>query len=56
MIEEMEIKMRGAIQEVYFGKTKDILNDLRSINDLKTIRGQNAMQAQLLGKLQERKS
>ncbi len=54
MVEEMEIKMRGSIQEIYFGKTKDILNDLRSMTDLKTVKGQAAMQAQLLGRLQER--
>ncbi|KAJ3370874.1 hypothetical protein HDU91_005801 [Kappamyces sp. JEL0680] len=54
MVEEMEIKMRGTIQEIYFGKTKDILNDLRSLTDLKTVRGQNAMQAQLMGRLKER--
>ena len=43
LIEEMEIKMRATIQEIYFGKTKDILNDLRSMTDLKTVKGQNAM-------------
>jgi hypothetical protein len=35
--------MRATIQEIYFGKTKDILNDLRSMTDLKTVKGQNAM-------------
>jgi capping protein beta len=54
MVEEMENKMRGTIQEIYFGKTKDILNDIRSMTDLKTIKSQNAMQAALLGRLQER--
>jgi capping protein beta len=54
MIEEMENKMRATIQEIYFGKTKDILNDLRSLSDLKTIRTQAAIQAQLIGKLNER--
>jgi capping protein beta len=54
MVEEMENKMRGTIQEIYFGKTKDILNDVRSMTDLKTVKNQNAMQAALLGRLQER--
>lgn len=54
MIEDMEIKMRNTLQEVYLSKTKDILNDLRSMTDLKIVKTQNAMQAQLLGRLQER--
>lgn len=54
MIEDMEIKMRGQIQEVYFGKTKDILNSLRSITDLGTVKQQAQMQAQLVEKLKER--
>jgi capping protein beta len=54
MIEEMENKLRSTIQEIYFGKTKDILNDIRSITDLSIVKNQNAMQAALLGRLQER--
>jgi len=29
LIEEMENKMRNTLNEIYFGKTKDIVNDLR---------------------------
>ena len=29
MVEEMENKMRSTLNEIYFGKTKDIVNDLR---------------------------
>jgi capping protein beta len=54
MVEEMEIKMRNSIQDIYFGKTRDILNSLRSINDLNSVKNQNAIQAQLLGRLKER--
>jgi capping protein beta len=54
MIEEMENKLRSTIQEIYFGKTKDILNDIRSMTDLTIVKNQNAMQAALLGRLQER--
>lgn len=54
MIEDMENKMRATIQEIYFGKTKDIMNDLRSLTDLKTIKTQANMQAQLLSRLKER--
>ena len=31
LVEDMEIKMRNLLQEVYFTKTKDIVNDLRSM-------------------------
>lgn len=30
MVEEMELKMRNLLQEVYFGKAKDVVGDLRS--------------------------
>lgn len=29
MIEDMEFKLRNAIDQIYFGKTKDISNELR---------------------------
>jgi len=31
MVEDMELKMRNLLQEVYFGKAKDVVGDLRSI-------------------------
>ncbi|KAI9679983.1 MAG: F-actin-capping protein subunit beta [Caeruleum heppii] len=34
MVEEMELKMRNLLQEVYFGKAKDVVSDLRSIPSL----------------------
>lgn len=30
LVEDMEGKMRNMLQEVYFGKTKDVVGDLRS--------------------------
>jgi len=30
MVEDMELKMRNLLQEVYFGKAKDVVGDLRS--------------------------
>ncbi|KAI9894953.1 MAG: F-actin-capping protein subunit beta [Vezdaea aestivalis] len=30
LVEEMELKMRNLLQEVYFGKAKDVVGDLRS--------------------------
>jgi len=49
MIEEMEIKMRNLLQEVYFGKTRDIVYDLRSIDDLEKARRQRELQKELVG-------
>lgn len=56
IVEDMEIKIRGSLQDIYFGKTKDIVNDLRSYQDLTSVKKQQAMQAALLGRLQERNS
>lgn len=49
MIEDMEIKMRNLLQEVYFGKTKDVVNDLRSIPSLEQERKQREIQRELMG-------
>jgi len=49
MIEEMEIKMRGLLQEVYFGKTRDIVYNLRSVDDLEKARRQKELQKELAG-------
>ncbi|KAF9809431.1 hypothetical protein IEO21_07409 [Rhodonia placenta] len=49
MVEEMEIKMRNQLQEVYFGKTRDIVFDLRSIDDLEKARRQRELQKELVG-------
>lgn len=32
MVEDMELKMRNLLQEVYFGKAKDVVGDLRSMH------------------------
>ncbi|PPQ76449.1 hypothetical protein CVT26_012961 [Gymnopilus dilepis] len=49
MIEDMEIKMRNLLQEVYFGKTRDIVYDLRSVDDLEKARRQRDLQKELVG-------
>ncbi|KAJ3136528.1 hypothetical protein HK101_003997, partial [Irineochytrium annulatum] len=54
LIEDMENKMRNSLHEIYFGKTKDISNDLRSILSLADARKQATIQAELVGKLQLR--
>ena len=40
-----------AAQEIYFGKTKDIVNDLRSIRSLADTKAQNDVTAELVAKL-----
>jgi len=30
MVEDMEIKIRNTLEQIYFGKTKDIVNELRN--------------------------
>lgn len=54
MVEDMEIKMRNSLQVIYFGKTKDITNDLRSINSLTDAKKQASIQSELIGRLQAR--
>jgi len=54
MIEEMEIKMRNLLQEVYFGKTRDIVYDLRSVDDLERARRQKELQKELVGSFTKR--
>jgi capping protein beta len=34
LVEDMELKMRNLLQEVYFGKAKDVVGDLRSLQSL----------------------
>ncbi|EKD19187.1 uncharacterized protein L3040_009371 [Drepanopeziza brunnea f. sp. 'multigermtubi'] len=34
LVEDMELKMRNLLQEVYFGKAKDVVGDLRSLGTL----------------------
>jgi capping protein (actin filament) muscle Z-line, beta len=51
MIEDQEIKMRNLLQEVYFGKTRDIVYDLRSVEDLEKARRQRDLQRELVGSL-----
>ena len=54
MVEEMEMKMRHQLRDVYFGKTKDTVNDLRSIDSLTETRKQQQIQKEIMAKLQER--
>lgn len=55
MVEDMELKMRNSLQEVYFGKTKDIVNDLRSLGSLEESRNQARIQKEIVERLNSRK-
>jgi len=54
MIEDMENKMRSTLNEIYFGKTKDIVNDVRSVGSLSTEKSKMQMQKDLAAALANR--
>lgn len=54
LIEDLEFKMRHSLQEIYFGKTKDIVNDLRSVQSLGEREKLAEVQRELAQKLQEK--
>ncbi|SPC63398.1 probable CAP2 - F-actin capping protein, beta subunit [Ustilago sp. UG-2017b] len=49
MIEDMEAKMRNQLQEVYFGKTRDVVSHLRSTQSLEKERKARDLQKELMG-------
>ena len=49
IVEDMENKMRNLLQEVYFGKTRDIIFDLRSAESLLQEKMQRELQKELAG-------
>lgn len=54
MVEEMENKIRNTLNEIYFGKTKDIVNGLRSCQSLADQRQQAAMKQDLAAAILKR--
>lgn len=51
MVEDMELKMRNLLQEVYFGKAKDVVGDLRSLQTLSESNRDRATQRELIGSM-----
>jgi len=49
MVEEQELKMRNLLQDVYFGKTRDVVHDLRAIESLEKAKRQRELQKELVG-------
>ncbi|XP_058802174.1 F-actin-capping protein subunit beta [Phymastichus coffea] len=54
MVEDMENKIRNTLNEIYFGKTKDIVNGLRSVQPLADQKQQAALRQDLAAALQRR--
>ena len=54
LIEDMEGRMRNAIQEIYFGKAKDVVGDLRSIGPLAEVNRQRATQKEVFSSMASR--
>ena len=51
LVEDMELKMRNLLQEVYFGKAKDVVGDLRSLGNLKEREGERKVQMEVVGSM-----
>ena len=56
LIEEQEIKMRNLLQEVYFAKTRDVVNDLRSLRGNKEEGARKGLQGELVGLLRGKRA
>lgn len=54
MVEDMENKIRNTLNEIYFGKTKDIVNGLRSVQPLAEQKQQVALRQDLADALRRR--
>ncbi|USW54687.1 Putative F-actin-capping protein subunit beta [Septoria linicola] len=51
MVEDMETRMRNLLQEVYFGKAKDVVGDLRSIQPLSEAEKDRAAHREVIDKM-----
>ncbi|KEY65176.1 hypothetical protein S7711_08284 [Stachybotrys chartarum IBT 7711] len=51
MVEDMELKMRNLLQEVYFGKAKDVVGDLRSVGSLSEGARDREAQREIIGSM-----
>lgn len=51
LVEDMELKMRNLLQEVYFGKAKDVVGDLRSIGSLSESQRDRETHRELIGSM-----
>ncbi|KAI0147583.1 F-actin-capping protein subunit beta [Xylariaceae sp. FL1272] len=51
LVEDMELKMRNLLQEVYFGKAKDVVGDLRSVGSLSESARDRDAQRDIIGSM-----
>lgn len=51
LVEDMELKMRNLLQEVYFGKARDVVGDLRSIGSLSETAKEREAQKDIIGSM-----
>ncbi|TPX08917.1 uncharacterized protein E0L32_009621 [Thyridium curvatum] len=51
LVEDMELKMRNLLQEVYFGKLKGVVGDLRSVGSLSEGQRDRDAQRELIGSM-----
>ncbi|KAI2615615.1 F-actin capping protein, beta subunit [Hypoxylon sp. NC1633] len=51
LVEDMELKMRNLLQEVYFGKAKDVVGDLRSVGSLSEGARERETQKEIIGSM-----
>lgn len=51
LVEDMELKMRNLLQEVYFGKAKDVVGDLRSLGSLSEGQRDREAQREIIGSM-----
>ena len=52
LVEDIELKMRNLLQEVYFGKAKDVVGNLRSVGSLSEGQRDRETQRELIGSMQ----
>jgi len=55
MVEDMEIKLRTTLEQIYFGKTKDIANQLRNVMSANVKQQQEEMQKAIGGAIGKKK-
>ncbi|PHH69830.1 hypothetical protein CDD82_7494 [Ophiocordyceps australis] len=53
LVEDMELKMRNLLQEVYFGKAKDVVGDLRSMGSLSDGARDREAQKEIIGSMKK---
>jgi len=54
LVEDMELKMRNLLQEVYFGKAKDVVGDLRVIPSLSEQQKERSVHQEMISSMNKR--